>query len=248
MARSRAGSPAPARRGRAAGRRPHHRDRSRPVALGDGAEPRRLARHGLAGADVAQVLQVARGGHQRHQPARARQARPGVAPRVGPVPQQIRPRHAQHRQHEDRPRTRHRERHAAGAQEAVERGPVEPEGQPREVAHPGGLLAADLEALYQGGDRGGVEPRNPGDRADRHDPRDQAAEGHGMSFGQRPVARRGGVRGGRIDGHVADQEDPGVGRGGGTGRDQGGAGDQGSGRRHRPRKPHSTTLSRRSRH
>ena len=54
----------------------HHGDRSRPVAPGDRAEPRRIARHGLPGADLPEVLQIARGGHQRDQLARALQVLP----------------------------------------------------------------------------------------------------------------------------------------------------------------------------
>ena len=50
-----------------------------------------------------------------------------------------------------------------------------------------------------------------------------------MAFGQRFLARVGGIRGGRIDRHIADREDRSVGRAGRPNGGQGGSKKQDSG-------------------
>ena len=190
----------------APGRRHHDGDRTGAVTLRDRAETRGIAGYRLPRADVAQVLQVSGRDRERHQPVGLGKARPGLAPRVGPVPQQVHARHSQHRKHQPRLRSRDREPHAAAMQESANRGPVELKRQPRQIAHPGGLLPVHLEALHQGRYAARLQRWHGPDRGLRHDPFDQAAEGDGMAFRQRDIARLGGVLGRGVDRHVADQK------------------------------------------
>ena len=186
--------------------RDHDRDRTRAVALRNCPEASRIAGYRLPRADVTQILQVARRNHQRHQPVDLGEARPGFAPRVRPVPQQVDAGHPQYGQHQAEPGPRDGEFHAPQVQEAADGGTVELERQPRQIAHARRLLVVHFETLDEGSYVGRIRLGHGLGRSHRHDPCDQAAEGRRMAVRQRNIARFGSIFRRGIDRDIADQK------------------------------------------
>ena len=121
-------------------------------------------------------------------------------------------------------------------QESADGGAIELKRQPRQVAHPGGLLAVHLEALHQGRNVARFQSRQGPGRFQRHDSLDQPAEGDGMPVRQSDIARPGGILGRGVDRHVPDQKYRRV------------AGDRGPGRGNRNQKRRERDSDDRRRH